>query len=206
MAVIHFLWLMLFCWSVAEVYCQAFPYVSFMGQTLANHSYVNLSLVGDHHSGESVECVTDLSTCCSNTQGVQRGDWYFPDGTRLPFSGDGDIYEQRGFQRVYLGRRNRPNSPSGIYRCDIPTNAVHDDTDTSVRDTVYVGLYPGSEGMFPAKPYTIFLTLHIIKHDSLIGEPASIPCFVSLTLWVGYYFGRHLSNWRNVTHSGLRPQ
>ena len=175
MAVIHFLWLMLVCWSVGEVYCQAFPYVSFMGQTLANHSYVNLSLVGDHHSGESVECVTDLSTCCSNTQGVKRGDWYFPDGTRLPFSGDGDIYEQRGFQWVYLGCRNRPNSPGGIYRCDIPTNAFHDDTDPSVRDT---GLYPGSEGMFLAVHNILDITHIIMKHDSLIGESAesvSIP-------------------------------
>ena len=31
-------------WSL--VYCQTFPYVSFMGQTLANHSYVDLSQVG----------------------------------------------------------------------------------------------------------------------------------------------------------------
>ena len=28
--------------------------------------------------------------------------------------------------------------PSGIYRCDIPTAAVHDDSDLSA---VYVGLY-----------------------------------------------------------------
>ena len=122
-----------------------FPHVSFMGQTLANDSYVKLSLVGDHRGGESVECVTDLSTCCSAVQGIHRGDWYFPDGTRLPFA---DIYEQRGFQRVYPGRRKRPNPPSGIYRCDIPTIAVHYDTDPSVSDTVYVGLYPGSEGTF----------------------------------------------------------
>ena len=80
MAVIHLLWLMLVCCSVGDVYCQTFPYVSFMGHTLANHSYVNLSLVGDHRGGESVECVPNLSTCCSGVQGVQRGDWYFPDG------------------------------------------------------------------------------------------------------------------------------
>ena len=27
------------------------------------------------------------------------------------------------------------------YRCDIPTDAIHDDNDLSVRETVYVGLY-----------------------------------------------------------------
>ena len=31
--------------------------------------------------------------------------------------------------------------PSGIYLCDIATNAVHDDNDISVRESVYVGLY-----------------------------------------------------------------
>ena len=31
--------------------------------------------------------------------------------------------------------------PSGIYRCEIPTNAVHDNNDISVRESVYVGLY-----------------------------------------------------------------
>ena len=61
MAVIHLLILMI-CWSVVEVNSQlTFPYVSFMGQTLANHSYVDLSLVGDDGSGsDSVQCHTDL--------------------------------------------------------------------------------------------------------------------------------------------------
>ena len=149
MAVVHCLWLMLFCWSVGEVYCQTFPYVSFMDQTsLGNHSYVDISLVGNDASGsDSVLCHTDLNICCSSTEGAHRGDWYFPDGTRLPFSGGGDLYEYRGDQRVYLGRRNNPTSPTGIYRCDISTNDVHDDFDTLVRDTVYVGLYTASGGM-----------------------------------------------------------
>ena len=41
-----------------------------------------------------------------------------------------------------------PTSPTGIYRCDIPTNAAHVDDGNSVRDTVYVGLYTASGGMF----------------------------------------------------------
>ena len=147
MAVIHCLWLMLLCWSVGDVYCQqTFPRLSFMDRTLANHSYVDISLVGDDSSGsDSVQCITDLNTCCTSGQGVHRGDWFFPNGTRLGFSiHDGDIYEQRVAQRVDLRRRNNANSPTGIYRCDIPTNAVHDYPD---RDTVYVGLYTGSGGM-----------------------------------------------------------
>ena len=51
-------------WSVVEVHSQTeFPYVSFMGETLPNHSYVNLTLVG-YDRGNPVRCITDLSTCC----------------------------------------------------------------------------------------------------------------------------------------------
>ena len=94
---------------------------------------------------DSVRCHTDFSICCSGTDGSHRGDWYFPNGTRLLHPGNRGIYENRLSQRVDL-RRNHGTSPTGIYRCDISTNAVHDDTDISVRDTVYVGLYTGSGG------------------------------------------------------------
>ena len=128
-------------WSLVEVHSQqTFPQVSFYGQTLANHSYVVLSHLGyDYY--ESVWCHTDLNTCCSGHDGAHRGDWYFPNGTRLPFSGYGDIFESRSAQSVDIRSRNYPTSPVGIYRCEIPTNAVHNDTDTSVRERVYVGLY-----------------------------------------------------------------
>ena len=126
-------------WSLVEVNSQTFPYVSFMDQTLANHSYVDLSLVGRPEiqsgvgSGHSVECHTDLTTCCSGSDGIHRGDWYFPNGTRLPFPQSTGIYEARDSQRVHL-RRNVNGSTTGIYRCDIPTIAVHDVNNTSVRD------------------------------------------------------------------------
>ena len=121
---------------------QTFPYVSFKGQNLTNHSYVDLSLVGRHYSdSDSVQCHTDLNTCCVSTNGAHKGDWYFPNGTRLSFSGFGNVYEVRIGQNVNVGYRNQSTPMSGIYRCDIPTNAVHHATDISVRDTVYVGLY-----------------------------------------------------------------
>ena len=147
MAVIHLLTLMI-CWSVVEVNSQqTFPYVSFMGQTLANHSYVDLSLV---EYSRSVQCHTDLDTCCTSAQGPHRGDWYFPNGNRLLFSNEhGDIYESRGAQKVYIYRRNSPTSAVGIYHCDIQTEALHDDDYYSmgVRATVYVGLYTANGGL-----------------------------------------------------------
>ena len=69
------------------------------------------------------------------------GDWYFPDGGRPPFPGGDGIHEFCGAQRVDIRHTNNANSPSGMYRCDIPTDAVNDAEDNSVRDTVYVGLY-----------------------------------------------------------------
>ena len=154
--------LLLFLLSLVEVHCQTFPYVSFMGQTLVNHSHVDLNIVGSDYFSDSVVCHTDLSTCCSGSQGNHRGDWYFPSGTRLLFSGD--MYEARGAQRVEL-RRTNATGPTGIYRCNIATNAVHDDTDISVRDTVYVGLYTTGEGSFSVRSKQ---TLKCSEHCSLL--------------------------------------
>ena len=141
MAVVVQLLLLSLFWSL--VHSHTFPYVSFMGKTLTNYSYVDLRLVGTSEN-DSVQCHTDLKLCCSNKQGPYRGDWYFPDGKRLPLLGE-MLYERRGPQRVDL-RRASGNGPTGIYRCDIPTEAVHNITNTSVRATVYVRLYTGSGG------------------------------------------------------------
>ena len=62
---------------VDKVYCQqAFPYVSFMGETLTDHSYVDISQVGNDFTGVSnvVHCHTDLATCFSAAQGLHCGD------------------------------------------------------------------------------------------------------------------------------------
>ena len=133
--------LILFCLMV-EVQCQTFPYVSFMGQTLANHSYVDISLVGSDDSGDSVLCHTDLNTCCSGAQGPHRGDWYFPNGDRLPFPDGSPIIESRQAQRVDL-YHNRGHAPTGIYRCGIQTVGVHDN---DTREVAYVGLYTSTGG------------------------------------------------------------
>ena len=131
-------------WSLVEIHSQTVPYVSFMGDTLRNHAYVDLTQVGknDSDTGSVVRCHTDLSACCNSTDGPHRGEWYFPDGSEVQVSVSGDdIYVRHGSQQVNLHRRNNTSSPSGIYRCDIATIAVHNDSDLSVRDTVYVGLY-----------------------------------------------------------------
>ena len=143
--------LLFLLWSLVEVHSQTAPYLTFMGETLPNHSYVDLSLVGGADSGDEIVCHTDLSSCCHSGAGPDRGDWYFPDGDRLPFRGNGPLVERRLAQRVELRREEESGSiPSGIYCCFIETRAVHsdDNTDITTRETVYVGLYDsgGNQG------------------------------------------------------------
>ena len=92
-----------------------------------------------------------LRTCCRYIQDGDRGDWFSPTSARLNHGeGRGDIYEVRAAQQVHLRRRNS-GKESGIYFCTIETNAVHSNNmlDTTIRETVYVGLYhSGGENTF----------------------------------------------------------
>ena len=106
--------------------------------------------MGDAEDGsDSVQCHTDLTSCCiSDIPGAidsdDRPDWYFPNESNVRFESQGDdIYMARGAQRIDLRRRNNVLSPSGIYRCEIPTDDGDGDL---VKETVYVGIY-GSGGI-----------------------------------------------------------
>ena len=125
-------------WSHVAAYSQTAPYVTFLGVTLPNNSYVDANLVGDHNSGSAgVQCHTDLTTCCSRHQGMDRGDWYAPDSKdKLPFEDSEVTYERRGNQMVTLYRRSNGIFQSGIYHCSISVQG-------SGRriETVYIGLY-----------------------------------------------------------------
>ena len=136
---------------------QTVPYVSFMGQTLADHSFVDISQVGTGDA--AVRCHTDLTTCCSGAQGSHRGDWYFPNGDVLQFPNTGaDIFENRAAQRVDLRRINNVNEPTGIYHCDVETVAgVNGD---GMRETVYVGLYTSDGGIVCIMIFTIVISKH----------------------------------------------
>ena len=122
--------------AVVEVHSQTAPYLTFLDNNISNHGYVDLNTVGTDTSNVNVvQCHTDLQTCCSSSQGPDRGDWYFPDGNRLPLSGN--VYEDRGDQLAFL-LYTGSGGTSGIYRCDIETNAVNNNDG---HETVYVGLY-----------------------------------------------------------------
>ena len=77
-------------WSLVEVHSQTeYPYVSFMGETLPNHSYVDLSIVDS--GSDSIQCHTDLESCCTCTQGIHRGNWTPPGRERRLSSYEGEV-------------------------------------------------------------------------------------------------------------------
>ena len=104
----------------------------------------------------TLSCNTDLSTCCGGAQGLDRGYWYFPNGSRLISGAFNNImFEGRGPKSVSM-QYSGSGGTSGIYRCDIETIAVNDNDG---HETVYVGLYT-SEG---EQHQLIIMDLKIIK-------------------------------------------
>ena len=125
-------------WSHVAAYSQTAPYVTFMGVTLPNNSYVDANLVGDRNrGGAGVQCHTNLTTCCSRHQGMDLGDWYAPGSeNRPPFEISEAAYERRGNQMVTLYRGSNGIFQSGIYHCNIPVQGSG-----RGRETVYIGIY-----------------------------------------------------------------
>ena len=129
--------------ALVEVHSQTTPYLTIMGKNIPNNSYVKLSTVVSKKEGEkqnTLQCHTDLNTCCTRTQGPDRGDWYFPNGKRLPIYDYDNIpvlSEGRGPRRVDVYRRGSGGT-SGIYRCDIETIAVNNNNGSV---SLFVGLY-----------------------------------------------------------------
>ena len=89
-------------------------------------------------------CVTNQTACCSSqyTGGPTSGNWYFPNGTRVPSetstsSEQLDFYRTRGWMVVRLHRRR--GGVEGIYRCEIP-DAMN------VTQNIYIGVCSVSTG------------------------------------------------------------
>ena len=142
-------------WCVVKVHSQTeAPYLTFMGETIPNNSYVDLRQVGQGGTAAVITCNTNLSSCCRNSS--IHGGWFFPNGTALPDvdisnSNPSPIAQRWLDQKVRLqhGPSNRNISviPSGIYHCDI---AISD----SKMETVYIGIYV-SEGGLPTAHFVL---------------------------------------------------
>ena len=144
--------LLFLLWSLVEVHSQTppAPYLTFMGETLPNHSYVNLSALGDiDNENDHVVCHTDLTSCCGGNDRDDRGYWYSTAGAELPGAGGAatnTIVLRRGPQVARLIRGTGPGDvPSGLYRCIIETVADNGPGNPSpgngIGETLYVGVY-----------------------------------------------------------------
>ena len=91
---------------------------------------------------DALFCLTDLTACCRPPYtGYWEpfiGNWYFPNGTRVPSLGEPwDVYRSRGQMVVRLQRRR--GGVEGIYSCVISDA-------TNVTQTIYIGVYTANTG------------------------------------------------------------
>ena len=112
---------------------------------LKSRAYQNNSLVSLENIGEGRDalfCIANISACCRPPYTPRAlGNWFFPNGTRVPSSGlKWDFHRTRGQMVVLLQRRR--GGENGIYHCVVPDA-------TNVIQTIYIGVYTGSPGEFP---------------------------------------------------------
>ena len=98
---------------------------------------------------DALLCVTDQTACCrpphTGVTGSVIGNWFFPNGTRVPSSGVlWDFHRTTGQSVKRLHRRR--GGEDGIYHCEIP-DAMN------VTQTIYIGVYNTSTGEWPCFIY-----------------------------------------------------
>ena len=113
---------------------------SLNGTIYQNNSIVTLKDIGD---GEySLHCITDTTDCCRPPYTNTIGNWFFPNGTRVPSTGNQwDFHRTRGWRAVYLHRRR--GGEEGIYRCAIP---VPQSDAEDVTQAIFIGVYTANTG------------------------------------------------------------
>ena len=86
-----------------------------------NNSILNIEAVGE---GEhSLICQTDKRPCCG-TRPYRFGEWYYPDGRRVPTLGEGESFYRDRYDEgiVRLNRRAGDNYTTypGLFYCELP--------------------------------------------------------------------------------------
>ena len=88
------------------------------GTIITSNGFVNADDIGERYS--ALLCQTNKTDCCRYNQ---RGEWYFPNGSRVElarFYPQYDLYyRNRGDQVVRLNRRGNP-SERGRFFCILP--------------------------------------------------------------------------------------
>ena len=126
-------------WSL---YLSSFPGASDVWFSLNGTTYQNNSIVTPEDIGEGDDallCMTNLTACCRCSEmGNAIGNWYFPNGSRVPCSeSESGFFRSRHQMAVHL--QHRRGGAEGIYRCEIP-DAMN------VTQTIYIGVYSTKTG------------------------------------------------------------
>ena len=113
---------------------------SLRGTTYQNNSIVILEDIGEY--GDALLCMTSQTACCqppyTGVNWYAIGNWFFPNGTRVPSLGSQwDIYRSRGQMVVALNRTR--GGAQGIYHCEIPDTF-------GFTQTLYIRVYSASSG------------------------------------------------------------
>ena len=115
-----------------------FPAAVLRGTPYQNNSIVTLEDIGE--DGDALLCITNYTACCqpAYTGGPALGNWFFPNGTRVPSDGNKlDLYRTRDQMMIRLNRIR--GGVEGIYHCEI-LDAMH------VIQTIYIGVYSANTG------------------------------------------------------------
>ena len=113
---------------------------SLNGRTYQNNSCVALEVIGE--GDNALHCVTNQTACCrppyTGQNGSAKGNWFFPNGTRVPSSSEQlDFHRTRQKMVVRLNRRR--GGEDGIYHCEIPDSR-------GVYQNIYIGVYSACRG------------------------------------------------------------
>ena len=113
---------------------------SLRNTTYQNNSCVTLEDIGE--GGDSLLCVTNLTACCRSPyigdNWSALGNWYFPNGTRVPGKGaQWEFHRTRGQMVVAL--QHTGGGVEGIYSCEISDSM-------NVTQTIYIGVYTANTG------------------------------------------------------------
>ena len=134
--------------------------------------------------GDALLCMIEQPVCCqylyTGAIDDDRGNWYFPNGTRINSSGDSLDFNRTSGQVVVRLNRRQGRVP-GIYHCEIPN-------EMNVTQNIYIGVYNASTGeWYMYIPATVFILLKetkayctcnlLIYHCSVViwGEPELAP-------------------------------
>ena len=82
-------------------------------------------------------CKTNLTECCRppyTGAGSAIGNWFFPNGTRIPSSGNLNTTFHRTRDKMMVNLNRKKGGEDGIYHCEISDSV-------NATQTIYIGVY-----------------------------------------------------------------